>query len=136
DAVLAYFGLCFGFQLGRQVEGVVERHALLGERRRPGRKRLRRPGLLAGHVALWHGTFFNRPDRLAGDPVEYEREAHLSKLDDHVRPARLSQHRRTGRIVIPEAVVYELIVPLAFAGGSVQTDERFGEQVGAWTRAA
>ncbi len=50
-------------------------------------KRLRRRGVLAGHVARRHRTLFNRPDRLAGDAIEDERESLLRHLHDGVDAA-------------------------------------------------
>ena len=71
-------------QLRREIERVVQRHALLGEGRRLGRQRLRRPGVLAGDVARRHRPLLDRPHRLAGDAIEDEREALLGELDDGV----------------------------------------------------
>ena len=127
-------------QLGREIERVVERHALLRERGRPGRHRLRRPGLLALDVARRHRPFLDRPHRLAGDAIEHEREPLLGQLHDGVdRPAvdaNRDEVRRRRVVVVPQAVMDELVVPLAHAGVRIETDERLGEQIGAGAAAA
>ena len=59
-------------------------NVMLRERFRLGRERLRRPGLLAGHVALRHRPLFDRPQRLAGHAVEHVQEARLAGMRDRV----------------------------------------------------
>ena len=54
------------------------------ERRGNGRKRLRRPRLLARHVALRHRALFDGPQRLAGDAIEHEQETLFGRLRDGV----------------------------------------------------
>jgi hypothetical protein len=78
--VLLHLRLRFRLQLGRQIERVVERRALLGEGGRPGRKRLRRRRFLARHVALRHGPLFDRPHRHTGDTIEDVGESLLGQL--------------------------------------------------------
>ena len=56
----------FGLQLRREVDQIVERHALTFERRRLGHERLRRRIPLAGHVAFFDRPLFDRPHRLPG----------------------------------------------------------------------
>src|SRR2546427_13246486 len=49
---------------------LVHAELLHAKRRRFGRVRLRRPGLLSRHIALWDRTLFYRPQRLARYPVK------------------------------------------------------------------
>ena len=62
--------------LGREIDEIVYGHALVVERQRPGRKRLGRPRHLALDVRVGrHRALLDGPHRLAGHPVEDEREA-------------------------------------------------------------
>ena len=47
------------------------------------------------------------------------------------RPSTRDRHevRRRRRVVVPEAVMHDLEVPLALAGRGVEADDRLGEQV-------
>ena len=105
-----------------------------------GRERLRRPRVLARDVARRHGALFDRPDRLARHAIEHEREALLGQLHDGVdRPAVDANRDEVGRrrvVVVPQAVMHDLEVPLADAGRGVEAHQRFGEHVGARTAAA
>ena len=69
-------------QFRREVDEIVDRHALEIEGRRPGRKGLGRRRPLPGHRGLRHGAFFDRPDGLARDPVEDVGEGRLGHLGD------------------------------------------------------
>ncbi len=138
--VFLHFGLRFGLQLRRKIEGVVKRHALRAECGRLGRKRLRRRRLLSGNIARGHRALLDRPHRLACNAIEHECEAFLGELHDGVdlfsvdRDGR--QHRRRRQIVIPQAVMNDLEVPFARAGIGVQAHQRFAEQIVTGTIAA
>ena len=54
---------------------ICHRKALPCERRRLDRERLRRPGLLAGHVARGHLALLDVEDRLTVYPVEEKKQA-------------------------------------------------------------
>ena len=90
DAVFRELLLGRGLQLRRQIERIVQRDALFGDGRRPGRERLRGPGVLAVDVAWRDGTFLDRPDRRARDAIEYEGKPLLGQLHDGVD--RLTLH--------------------------------------------
>ena len=98
-----------GLQLRRQIEGILEGHALRGHRRRPRRKRLAGRAAFARDVALRHRPFLDRPDRLARHAIEYEHEAMLRQLGDGFDAAagdvEVHQHRLRGERVVPDAMV-------------------------------
>ena len=105
------------------------------QRRRLDGKRLRRPRLLARHVALRHRTLLDAEHRLAGDPVEDEDQPHLRELHDGGnRPAGardVDQNRLRRQVVVPDVVMDQLLMPAANAGGRVERDQRVGVEVGA-----
>ena len=106
--------------------------ALPIERRRPGGEGLRRTGLLAGHGRLRHRPLFDRPDRLAGFAIEDEQERLLGWLRQRLDAAAVQRHveqdRRARQVVVPEAVMDRLVVPLPLAGLDVERDEALVEQ--------
>src|SRR4029079_17145418 len=59
---------------------VVDGKFLACEWRRCRGKRLRRPRLFAGHVALWNRPFFDRPQGLARRAIEHVYESELGRL--------------------------------------------------------
>ena len=130
----------FGSQLRREVDEVVVRHSLAVERGGPGGKRLRRRGLLAGHRRGRHRALLDRPDRLAGDPVEHVGERLLGHLrhglDLPAVDGDVDERRRGRDVVVPDAVVDELVVPDALAGPGVQAHQALREQVVAGPMAA
>ena len=65
-------------ELGSEVDEIVFRDGLTRVRRRLRRKRLRRRVPLARHVPLRNRTLVDRPDRLAGDPIEDVQECFLA----------------------------------------------------------
>ena len=98
-----------------------------------GGERLRRPGLLARHVARGHGTFFDRPHRLAGHALEDEHETLLRRLRDGVYLLAVLAHgdelRRGGQIVIPQIVMDRLEMPQALAGARVEREQAVAEEI-------
>ena len=100
---------------------------------RPGRERLRRPRGFAGHVAARNRTFFDWPHRLARDAIEHERKPLFGQLHDRVDPLAVNRDRHKirsrRRIVVPQTVMHDLVVPLALAGIRIEADDRLGEQV-------
>ena len=115
-----------GPQLRREVDQVVDGDALPIERRRLGRKRLRRRRLLAGHRGGRHRLLDNRPHRLAGHAIEHIGERLLRHLDDRLDrlavDGDVDQNRRRRIVVVQQIVVHGLEVPDALAGLRVQTD--------------
>src|SRR5258707_336908 len=77
-------------QRRREIERIVERHALFADGRRLRGKRLRRPRVLACDIARRHRTLLDRPDRLAGHAIEHEGKALLRQLDDGVDAAAVN----------------------------------------------
>src|SRR5262249_29168185 len=103
---------------------------------RSSRERLRRPRLLAGHVALGDRALLDGPQRLAGHPVEDPHEALLAELRD--RGDRLAavpdgqQLPRGGIVVIPDIVVDHLEVPEAFAGPGIEGQQAIAKEIRAF----
>ena len=112
---------------------VVHREGLPHERRRLGRERLRRPRLLAGHVALRHRPLFDRPQRLAGHAIEDIEEAGLARVRDGVDLPAVVPHgdelRRRDVVEVPEVVMDGLEVPQPLAGLRVEREQAVGEEV-------
>ncbi len=126
-----------GAQLRREVDQIVDDESLrvVVERLAASvqRKRLRRRVVLAGHIAFRHRPFFDRPQRLSRHAIEDVHERLLGRLRDRLDDFSVSpdvdEDRRARNVVIPDAVVHELVVPLALAGLQIDGDEAFGEQV-------
>ena len=120
-------------QLGREVDQIVDRHALEIEGRRSGRKGLGRRRPLPGYRGLRYRAFFDRPDGLARDPVEDVGEGRLGHLgDDLPQPAvdhDIGEHGRGGDVPVPDAVMNGLEVPDALAGFGVQGEQALGVDV-------
>ncbi len=122
-----------GVQFRREVEHLVRGDALRLKRRGLGRERLGGRRALAVHVGRRHGTFLDRPDRFAGLAIEHEREAlFCDECDGPNRAAvhgEVAQDRRGGRVVVPEAVVDDLVMPDPQAGRRVEAHEALREEV-------
>ena len=120
-------------QLGREVDQVFFLNALKLERRRLGRKRLRRRIPFARHGALFDGLLDNRPHGLSGLAIEDVEEAllarHRGDLPGFAVYRDVGQDRRARKVEVPDAVVDELKVPLALPGVQVDRHQRLGEQV-------
>ena len=132
--VLLHLRLRRRLQLRRQIERVVERDALSAN-----------GGGLVGNGCVGDvsspGTSLGGTGRssigqtgFAGDAIEHEHEALLRQLDDGVDPScrptvSVTRFGGDGRVVVPQAVMHDLEMPLALAGRRVEADERFAEQV-------
>ena len=122
----------FGPQRRCEVDQVINRDALPIEWGRPGREGLSRAGLFPGYGGLRDRPFFNRPNRLAGFAIEDEQERLLGRLGQGLdAPAvhrDVEEDGRAGKIVIPYAVMDDLVVPFALPGLEVERDEALVEQ--------
>ena len=129
-----------GLQLGRKIDEIVERDALPIERRRLGDEGLGRRIPLAGNVALLDRALFDGPHRLARDAIEGIDPSLLGRLRKRLDGAAVDrdvdQDRCTGNVHIPDAVVHQLVVPLALAGRQIHGHDALTEQAGARTMAA
>jgi hypothetical protein len=78
--------------------------------------------LLAGHLRPGHRPFFHREDRFTGLAVEEEEKAHLGGLrDGRDIPTVLANGDQAGlggKIIIPDVVVHDLVMPDQLAAGS------------------
>ena len=113
--------------LRRQVDQVLVERTLDIERRRLGGKRLGRRRALARNAGGRHRALLDRPYRFPGHAVEHIGESLLRHLRDGLDALAVDgdvdQVRRGRRIVIPQAVMNELIVPDLAAGRDIETDQ-------------
>src|SRR6185312_6921006 len=109
-----------------------------GERLPCERRRLRGKGLggggpLAGDIGLRNGSFFDRPQRLAGEPIEDEHRSELGALrhglDRFAIVFDREEFRGDWQVVVPEVVVNDLEMPEALAGARVERQQRIAEEV-------
>jgi hypothetical protein len=126
--------------LRRGVVQIVVSHALNVERRRFGGKWLRPGGAFAGDARGRHRPFLDRPHRLAGDAVENIDEGLLGHLRDRLdalsADADIDQIGRGRRVVIPQPVMHELIVPDLLAGRRIEAHQAVAIEAIAGTVAA
>src|ERR1051325_7602126 len=103
------------------------------ERRGPGGKWLRRPGLLATKVRLRNGFLLNRPKRRAGKPIEHEQQAVLGALghgvDFFASVSHRQKHRGTWQVLVEQVVVYDLVMPQPLSRRGVQGDKTVREEI-------
>ena len=113
--------------LRREIDQVFLAHALNVDRRRFGRKRLCLRQALAGHGRCGDLPLLDRPHGLAGDAVEHVDKGLLgdlrNRLDRFSADCDVDQGWRGRRVVIPHAMMDELIVPDLFAGRRIKADE-------------
>ena len=99
------------------------------------RKRLRRRIPLLRHIAFRDRTFFDRPDRLPGDAIEHVKKRLLGGLRHRFDRAAVDddvgEDRRVGDVVVPDAVMDQLEMPLALAGLQIDRHEALAEEAGA-----
>ena len=89
--------------------------------------------MLAGHVGRRRRPLLDWPDGLARHAVEREDEALLRHLRHRVDSAAVDgdveQIRRGRRVVVPQPVMHELVVPDAFTGLGIEADQRFRKEI-------
>src|SRR6516225_7860086 len=102
-------GLRLLAHLRREVDQVIDGDAIAGVGWRLRGEGLRRRIPLARRVAFLHRAFLDRPDRLAGDAIEYIKEALLTGLSDYLHGLALDgdvgQDRRRRDVHIPKRMV-------------------------------
>src|SRR6185503_17684913 len=126
-----------GAQLRREVDDVIllETVPVVGEwlAARVERHRLRRRIPFARHIAFLNRPLFDRPDRLAVRTIEHVQHRLLGRLRERLdRPSvdgDIRENRRARDIEIPDAVVHQLVVPLALAGLEIKRDDAFAEEI-------
>src|SRR5688572_19713178 len=108
-------------------------HALALERRRLGDERLRWRIPLARHFAFLDRPPFDRPHRPAVGAIEHIEPALLGRLADRLDGLtvddEIHEDWRARNVVIPDAVVHELVMPLALTGLDIEREQRLGEQI-------
>src|SRR5579864_3110916 len=106
-------------QFRREVDQTIARDALVVERRRLGRKRLRGGVPFSRHISLRNGAFFHWPDRLAVFAIENVKECLFGWLRYGFHRLAVNgdvgENRSARDVHIPYAVMNELIVPLPLA---------------------
>ena len=122
-----------GPQIAERIQ-IVDREFLAAERRRIGRKWLRRPRLLARDVGLrGHGPFLDRPDRLAGDAIEDVQKPRLAghRHDIDVAPVVPDRRELWRRrvVVVPEIVMHVLEMPQPLARSRVEREQAVGKEI-------
>ncbi len=104
-----------------------------GQRRGLHRNRLRRGGLLTGHVALRHRRFLDSEHGLAGLAIQDVHVAGLSgeREDRDSLPVDLhvEESRRGRQIEVPQVVMDRLIMPAPLAGTHIECHDGITEQV-------
>ena len=119
--------------LRREVHEVVGRDALIVEWRGFGRKRLGSRRTLTRDVRRRHRPLLDWPHRLSRDSVEGEHKTLLGDLGHRLDRSSVNRDvEKVGRrrqVVVPQAMVDELVVPDTLAGLDVETEEGVGEQV-------
>ena len=119
-------------ELRREVDEIVDRDALPIVGRRLGNERLRRRIPFAGNGSFLDRPFFDRPHRFSVRTIEHVQPTLLGRL--HHRLDLTSIHgevredRRARDIHVPDAVMNELVVPLALTGFQIERDEALAEQ--------
>src|SRR5207249_4748615 len=110
----------FGPKLRREVDKVILDVALGFVGGWLGRMGLRGPRMFAGDVACRYRALYDRPDRLPRHAIEHIRVALLGKLHQRFDRLALDRHvhegRSGGKVVVPDVVVRDLVVPDALAG--------------------
>src|SRR5450432_2708345 len=95
---------------------------------------------LAGNARRRHRLLLDRPHRLAGDAIEHIDKSLLCylrhRLDRLSRHGDIDQVECGRRIVIPQPVMNELIVPDLLARRRVETHEALAIETVAWAVAA
>ena len=90
-----------------------------------GRSRLRRPGLLAGNIALRDRALLDGQERRARQPVQDEHSPHLRRDGDRRRPVFPGEQRRLRRyVIIPDVVMHHLKSPHEFTSARAQGHHR------------
>jgi hypothetical protein len=112
---------------------VIDGKCLTHERRRLGRKRLRRPRLLTRHITLRHGLFLDRPEWFSGDAIERVQKTGLPRVGDGRHSPALVSHRHElrGRSVVevPQIVMDRLEVPQPLPRARVECQQAVGEEI-------
>src|SRR5262245_15385334 len=114
-------------QFRLQIDQVVLAHTLKVDRCRPGRKRLRLRCALTGDVGGRYRSIFDRPHRLAGYAIEDIYKGLLGDLG-HCLDAPsvycdVDQIGRCWRVVVPQSMSDELVVPYLLAGCRLDAHE-------------
>lgn len=114
-------------QLRREIDQVLVAQTLDIDRRRPRRKRLGFSGTFAGNTGGRDRTLLDRPNWLAGQTIEDVNEGLLGDLRHRLDAASVDgdvdQIGRCRRVVVPQAMVDELVVPYLPAGRRVEAHQ-------------
>src|SRR5881409_464411 len=91
-------------------------------------------------IAFFHRSLFKGPNRLTRLTIENVQPRLLGRLCDRLHglavDGDINEHRRVGNIHVPNAVVHQLVMPLAGSGLEIQRDHAFSKQTVAGTVAA
>ena len=118
---------------GREIDQIVDGDAITAVSRRLRGNRLRRGVPLAGHVADFDGPLWDGPNGFSGHAIENVEEALLAGLRHGLHwltiHCDVCKNGRGGDVHVPQRVVHQLEVPLAFAGFQIDADEAFTKEI-------
>src|SRR5262249_42141259 len=128
---------CFSPKRWREVDEIIVYETVVIVRKYVSmcveRERLRRGVPLAGHVALFDRAFFDRPDRLASDSIERIHHRLFGRLHERFDRSSVDgdvrKNWRARDVVIPDAVMLQLKVPLALPGLQIDGDNALAKEV-------
>src|SRR5262249_41368333 len=96
------------------------------------RIRLRRGIPFSRNVAFWRRPLLYWPNGLPGHAVKSVEDSLFGRLRhgfDHAPvDSNVDEHRRAWNIEIPDAVMHQLVVPLALARFQIHRDDGFAKQ--------
>src|SRR6185437_16902110 len=122
---------------GRNIGYVFRAEMLPGKGLRQGWYRLGWPGLFPGQSVLGNRFFFDREYGLPVCTVEHKNKPMFGDLRYGINCFSIMFYGDqvwVGReVAVPQIVVYYLVVPDIFPGGSIQGDQAVGIQVSALT---
>src|SRR6185369_1541363 len=88
--------------------------------------------MFSRHIGGWYWPLLDRPDRLARDAIERKQESLLRDLRDGFDTSAVHRDvekvRRCRQVVVPEAVMHELVVPHTFSGLDVEAHQRLRKE--------
>src|SRR5262249_47751589 len=120
-------------QSRREVDQIIDGNRLAGISRRLGRKRLRWRIPLTRYIALWNGTFFNRPNRLARHTIKDVQKGFLAwnshRFNRSAVHVDVGEYRRGRKVIVPNRMVNNLEVPLPLACFQIDADETLAKQI-------
>ena len=118
---------------GREIDQIVDGDTVAAVSRRLRGNRLRRGIPLPRHVADFDGPLWDGPNGFSCYPIKSIEEALLAGLRHGLHWLTINcdvgKNGRGGDVHVPQWVVHQLEVPLAFAGFQIHADEAFTKEI-------